>query len=318
ATNYITFATFNGTLAQLPPWPVRQLCRGLASDFGARLLGDIKAVKFEVQAGPVSVSVDWDQTSNNGYSLEDLRKSGAPALFAAVAKGLQVWYNVTGTEHCVNWQQPSVSAAQSMSSGPIRPSRAAGKQELEASVASEDTVCSAEGARTFDVAAAWGALCCNDGLNLVNTVGRGLGHDLFWPPNLAKNVTMEQVVNGSLSSCSQFARRGLFGLPEQPDEWARSIDRMFGGKRIEQHSNIFFSNGDLDPWAAAGVLPPGPSAKLPTMLIHQGGHHLDLFFETESDPQSVKDVRSTELEYIGKWIAEHRQRLTDDSGRFFV
>jgi len=155
----------------------------------------------------------------------------------------------------------------------------------------------------------WNALCCNDGINAVNTAAQGLGHDLYWPPTLPRNYSMEDVVKGSLNFCSSFAQEGLYGLPAVPDEWGRWNTANYGGKRISSHSNIFFSNGNLDPWTAAGVPAPGPTESLPVALISLGGHHLDLFFSTPDDPPSVKDVRSREVDFIQKWVLEGQERL---------
>eukprot|EP01041_Mallomonas_annulata_P010837 gene10837-22615_t len=55
-------------------------------------------------------------------------------------------------------------------------------------------------------------------------------------------------------------------------------------------SNIFFANGDLDPWMPLG--------------IDCGAHHLDLMFSTEFDPESVREVRRSQLMYMKKWIAQ--------------
>jgi len=295
-SDYITYATFNGSHSLLPPWPVRKLCEPVADSFGVSLEGDQQSVRFTVSIGRVSVSVDWDHAAGNGYSAADLEHSGALKLLAAVAKGAQVWYNVTGEERCVNWHDSPPSAdskfdAPSKTVDPTPPS-------LICTASKED----------LNDGLAWGALCCNEGINLVSTSARGLGRDLFWPPSLARNWTLRDVVHGSMSYCESYKKQGFAGLPEQPDEWGRWLDVAYGGKRIEAYSNIFFSNGDLDPWTAAGVPAPGPTADLVAALIHQGGHHLDLFFSTEVDPESVRHVREMELTSIAKWIEARKGR----------
>lgn len=71
-------------------------------------------------------------------------------------------------------------------------------------------------------------------------------------------------------------------------------------------SNIFYSNGNLDPWSPAGVASNvevlgrkkamastyrGKHGEelswINSVTIDRGGHHLDLFFPTAEDPQSV-------------------------------
>lgn len=306
-SDYITYATFNGSLAQLPPWPMRELCKPIADDFGVSLAGDESQVVFTVAMGDadneVSVSVDWDQSSNNGYSVEALQGSRALDLLAALAEGSQVWYNVTGTKQCVDWK------------GVAPPSRATrGQSAVAAAVKLQGAqsgdhdrdlseVCT-QGKKAFTTDLAWGALCCVEGINLVNTAAHGLGRDVYWPPNQPRNVTMEQVVTGSMAYCAQYEQLGFYGAPKRPDEWGKWLTAAYGGKRIESSSNIFFSNGGLDPWAAAGVPAPGPTGSLPAALITMGGHHLDLFFPTPDDPPCVVEVRATEMLQIQSWIGQ--------------
>mmetsp|Transcript_76346 Transcript_76346/g.218735 ORF Transcript_76346/g.218735 Transcript_76346/m.218735 type:complete len:127 (+) Transcript_76346:202-582(+) len=105
-----------------------------------------------------------------------------------------------------------------------------------------------------------------------------------------------------MSFCGSYGSQGFYGLPSRPDEWGKWMDVAYGGKHIAGHSNIFFSNGELDPWTAAGVPAPGPTESLPSELIALGGHHLDLFFSTAADPASVRRVRASELAHIARWI----------------
>lgn len=68
-----------------------------------------------------------------------------------------------------------------------------------------------------------------------------------------------------------------YGLTPQYD-WA--LDN-FGGrnpkKDFRHHTNIIFSNGDLDPWHAGGVLyHVNPSGGAVSIYIEGSAHHLDL------------------------------------------
>ena len=184
----------------------------------------------------------------------------------------------------------------------------------------------------IDVATAWNSLVCNEGLNLINWMGQGLGNDLYWPPNQARDYTTESVVQGSLAYCKYLRAMGLTGIPTELDEEGFWIDTAYGGKRgLKYASNIFFSNGNLDPWAPAGVTPvtmgadaeellhskkrsafnttPNPDyfgkdGSIVSAIIDMGGHHLDLFWATEEDPASVVAVRQMEADHIRKWIKE--------------
>merc|ERR1712107_963184 len=134
------------------------------------------------------------------------------------------------------------------------------------------------------------------------------GRDMFWPPTAPENATLEDVVRGSMSFCDGFKKLGFYGLPDSIDEQGQWLDTLYGGTNIGMHTNIFFSNGGLDPWASAGVMPPGPSEKLPAALIPMAGHHLDLFFPTDADSVDLRRVRSLERSSILSWIVEARQR----------
>ena len=88
------------------------------------------------------------------------------------------------------------------------------------------------------------------------------------------------------------------------------ISQSYGGRRAledpkQGFSNIVFTNGEFDPWRAAGVNDLNVTARdIVSLLVKEGAHHLDLMFATDKDPQSVRDVRRVELEYISKWEAE--------------
>ena len=82
----------------------------------------------------------------------------------------------------------------------------------------------------------------------------------------------------------------------------------FGGKNPKKdfaaHSNIYFSNGKLDPWMAGGVLETINDSVV-ARIIEKGAHHLDLRAPEASDPESVVQARAEELAYLKKWIAEY-------------
>ena len=89
--------------------------------------------------------------------------------------------------------------------------------------------------------------------------------------------------------CAYLERMGLVGLPLKSDAWALWIDTVYGGERLQYASNIVYTNGDLDPWSPAGVrLVNKEDRSLVSLTIEGGGHHLDLFWPTENDPDSVR------------------------------
>ena len=143
----------------------------------------------------------------------------------------------------------------------------------------------------------WNGLTCNEGLNLINWWVQGVGNDLYWPPNKPKNYTFENLVSHSLDYCKAFKTQGLYGFPAEEDVYSVWEDTVYGGTRLQYATNIIFTNGNLDPWIAAGVVLNETSKKLnsihpsvQSLVIDQGGHHLDLFFPTDDDPISVRYV----------------------------
>jgi lysosomal Pro-X carboxypeptidase len=51
-------------------------------------------------------------------------------------------------------------------------------------------------------------------------------------------------------------------------------------------SNIIFSNGELDPWHAGGVL-TNVSERSIAIYIEDSAHHLDLRLPNDADPISL-------------------------------
>lgn len=86
-----------------------------------------------------------------------------------------------------------------------------------------------------------------------------------------------------------------------PDVYKASL--IFGGRNIAAASNIIFSNGDLDPWSAGGVLET-ISDSLIAIYMEGAAHHLDLRSSNPADPESVVRARVLEKKYITKWLRE--------------
>lgn len=95
-----------------------------------------------------------------------------------------------------------------------------------------------------------------------------------------------------------------FGVRPRKD-WAEIV---YGGRNISAHSNIIFSNGDLDPWMSGGVT-KSISESLVAIMIDKGAHHLDLRYNNNYDPDSVLKTRALEVQYFRKWIKEAARTL---------
>ncbi|XP_054580661.1 lysosomal Pro-X carboxypeptidase isoform X2 [Eptesicus fuscus] len=81
------------------------------------------------------------------------------------------------------------------------------------------------------------------------------------------------------------------------------ITSMYGGKNISSHTNIIFSNGDLDPWSGGGVT-KNITNTLVAIVIPEGAHHLDLRANNAFDPMTVLLARSLEVKYMKQWIRD--------------
>ena len=99
--------------------------------------------------------------------------------------------------------------------------------------------------------------------------------------------------------------KAMYGeLPQY--NWALDY---FGGRKPEKDfmkaSNIIFSNGELDPWHAGGVL-KNVSDRTLSIFIENSAHHLDLRLPNEADPESVTAARLLETEWIAFFIDEYQ------------
>lgn len=81
------------------------------------------------------------------------------------------------------------------------------------------------------------------------------------------------------------------------------IPTLYGGKNISSHTNIIFSNGELDPWIGGGVTKDITNT-LVAVVIPEGAHHLDLRAKNPFDPVSVLLARSLEVKYMKRWIQD--------------
>lgn len=74
------------------------------------------------------------------------------------------------------------------------------------------------------------------------------------------------------------------GLKPQFD-WALDT---FGGRNLKKDfaltSNIVFTNGDLDPWRAGGVLYDIGNPKVTVKVLKGAAHHLELRGPDPADP----------------------------------
>ena len=103
--------------------------------------------------------------------------------------------------------------------------------------------------------------------------------------------------------------RERYGVQPRPN-WEELV---FMGPNIGSGTNIFLTNGQLDPWRAAGIQwqPIGSTDKTITIrTIENGAHHLDLRASHPKDPLSVTLVRQEQRLAIRRWMDEWREHST--------
>ena len=312
-STYITFAVGPGNYP-LPPWPVRVACdQGLNTDYDIKITGNTSNVTYSIEIDKVEIVVNWDVTSSNGYSINALKKSKIHTLLTSIQKAIGVWYNVSGTLQCFDFKNNDVlkkeDEKKKMKMKTVKENKAVMDVVVDVNNNNnnddDDNICTSNGIPGN--AAYWNVICCNENLNLVNTVVQGVGNDMYWPPNVKRNYTYDSVVNAPnswLNTCNEYYDSiGLYGVSKFHDNYAHWDTMYYGGKDITSASNIVFSNGLLDPWSSAGVL-QNLSDTLLAVIIDLGGHHLDLFFPTKNDPESVIKAREIEEQEIRKWIGQ--------------
>lgn len=144
-----------------------------------------------------------------------------------------------------------------------------------------------DGSGSLD-ASGWNYLACTD---VPMPMGSNGKDDMFYPA----------AFDFKAYSDSCFA---TYGVRPRYD-W---IFQEFGGKNpkkdFKAHSNIFFSNGKLDPWMAGGVLETINDSVV-AEIIEDGAHHLDLRTPQDGDPESVVKARAHETAMLKRWIAEY-------------
>ncbi|KAM3182369.1 hypothetical protein ACTXT7_012526 [Hymenolepis weldensis] len=95
-----------------------------------------------------------------------------------------------------------------------------------------------------------------------------------------------------------------FGVQPRMD-WA---GLQWWAKDIITDTRLIFSNGDLDPWSAFGVLNETSAPGATVIRIGRGAHHLDLRGSHPNDTAEVRAARGLIRDKIASWIEEwHRE-----------
>ncbi|XP_069325255.1 lysosomal Pro-X carboxypeptidase [Eulemur rufifrons] len=144
-------------------------------------------------------------------------------------------------------------------------------------------------------------------LNISETTTSSLG-SLGWSYQACTEMVMPFCTNG----IDDMFEPHLWNLKEFSDDcfnqWGVRprpswITTLYGGKNISSHTNIVFSNGELDPWSGGGVT-KDITDTLVAITIPEGAHHLDLRASNALDPRSVLLARTLEVKHMKKWIRD--------------
>jgi len=333
-STYITYSVGPGYIP-LPAWPLRVACESLNKDFGIELEGSVSDVEYTLRMGEIEVRVNWDQSTGNGAFLTEVSiiDSGVLDLVAGLRNAVGVWYNITKDKQCfdinsdvVAWKQEEI--AMDLAKEPLETIALASCPERcppcpdcppcpTAYCEDGPSTCSYthELSKTFS----WSGVVYNEDLYLHNNNVQGVGRDMFWPPSVQRNYTVEDIVGPhtmSTGPASYMDQQGLYGAPTLSDRWSGWREAYYGSSNITGHRNIVWSNGALDPWSGAGVYPAGGGPEGPmvqnisedgsqiALVIDLGAHHVDLFFSDPNDSPVITEARALEERFIVQWCQE--------------
>lgn len=340
-SSYIPFALLHKKV-DLPAWPMQAACWKqslLYKDWGIRYHNYEESVHYRIDYGDsgLTLDVDWD-TVNLARSSNMTQADAQPSSFRAskdivglltsVRDAVSIWYNISKDVACydVSDVAPNYGTTRLQSQRPNVGSRISPNyfdtSERSESRLDPQQLC----AERMTQGGSWEPVCCNDEMNLVITEARGIGHDFFWPPSHPRSVRTYEDVVRNVTAAPCLDPQGFFGYSKEPyDLWSTWLDTYYGGIRMSGHSNIVFSNGLLDPWSAGGVykdvnrlpqfrrlnedraeLEKITDYDVVSLIIPFGGHHTDLMYSSEDDPDCVTEARRIEYRFIEQWINDWR------------
>ena len=83
----------------------------------------------------------------------------------------------------------------------------------------------------------------------------------------------------------------------------------YGAWNLDGVSNLFLSNGELDPWRSGGITRNvSGTSDVISLTIADAAHHLDLRASNAADPDSVLQAREMETEAMRRWINQFYER----------
>eukprot|EP00039_Didymoeca_costata_P025680 m.14105 g.14105 ORF g.14105 m.14105 type:complete len:555 (+) comp4990_c0_seq1:93-1757(+) len=209
-------------------------------------------------------------------------------LFEALRQAVSLVYNSTYDVECYNITKQAPGAAARRSRMLATPYLDAQERQRngEQEIQGNNPSCQGD----------WGYQWCTE---MTQPFTQGTDQDFYYCPNgtfYKKENCSAWSLQDSAAGCQP--EWGVFPRPE----WARVA---LGGKRIKDATNIVFSNGLMDPWHGGGVL-TNVSESVLSIIIPNGGHHVDLMF---SDPRDepypyIALARNLEKAQMQKWVKQ--------------
>ena len=133
----------------------------------------------------------------------------------------------------------------------------------------------------------WDVQCCREVAQPIGSLG--WPNDVFWPAPFS----LPAFVSGCERAFEGTRPRAYLGLFE------------YGGLNLRGASRILFTNGELDPWKAGGVLANSSAFGEDVVAFVQRGaaHHLDLRAPNDADPADTRTARAMARAAILRWCA---------------
>jgi lysosomal Pro-X carboxypeptidase len=158
----------------------------------------------------------------------------------------------------------------------------------------------AEASETASCYGNWGYQWCTE---MVQPFTEGTDKDMFFCPN-GTYMPAENCTNWDFEGQSAGCKQQWGVTPRK--EWAKVI---LGGKRIQDATNIVFSNGKQDPWHGGGIM-ANVSDTVVSVVIPNGAHHIDLMFSDPGDVgyPDIAQARETEVAWMHRWVKETYER----------
>lgn len=132
---------------------------------------------------------------------------------------VNIYYNVSKTETCLDWQQPPPDSEEQ-------------KQKIHEP--NFENICTEP--EKISNAFSWGPLTCNDNIGFAFLLAQGTGRDMYWPPLVPRGSTKESILGprGAYTDgcAAEYAKSGLYGVPAIGDNWALWLKANFGGTDI--------------------------------------------------------------------------------------